>query len=558
MILETISFISAKWREGEDLLDTKRNRRKVGRNELCPCGSQKKYKHCHGKISNTNLISNSQELTECEIQQKEAELQAIEKQREQQQGLGRPIVSAYFKGYRFVAVGDTVLYSKSWKTFHDFLFDYIKHVFGEKWGNEQIQKEFKDRHPVLQWYDMVCKYQKETILVEGEIHSAPVTGAVALYFGLAYNLYLLAHNEGIQKSLIERIKSKDFGAYYEAFVAASFIKAGFKLEFENEADCSMSHCEFTATYRETGVNFSVEAKAREAGKSNAGVWRQLFKALRKKANHTRIVFIDVNMLDNLDDSNTVVQEALDSIRRQEHSLTINGNPAPEAYVVLTNYPYEYNLGKTSSRWSVLAEGFKIPDFGMDTKFSSIREAINAEKKHYEVYQLMDGIREYYQIPSTFDGEIPEFAFGKIQPRLRIGQKFLIPDQNNIQVVGELVDATVNESEKVACGIYKLEGGRSVIATSPLSEEELRAYRQYPDTFFGVYRKKVHRSENPLELFKFLLDTYQCTPKEKLLEFMEGSQYYEILKTKSQEELAFEYCEGLVYSILNSRKPDGTP
>jgi len=24
--------------------------KKVGRNEPCPCGSGKKYKHCHGKI----------------------------------------------------------------------------------------------------------------------------------------------------------------------------------------------------------------------------------------------------------------------------------------------------------------------------------------------------------------------------------------------------------------------------------------------------------------------------------------------------------------------------
>jgi preprotein translocase subunit SecA len=25
--------------------------RKVGRNEPCPCGSGKKYKHCHGTLS---------------------------------------------------------------------------------------------------------------------------------------------------------------------------------------------------------------------------------------------------------------------------------------------------------------------------------------------------------------------------------------------------------------------------------------------------------------------------------------------------------------------------
>ena len=26
-----------------------RNEEKVGRNDLCPCGSGKKYKHCHGR-----------------------------------------------------------------------------------------------------------------------------------------------------------------------------------------------------------------------------------------------------------------------------------------------------------------------------------------------------------------------------------------------------------------------------------------------------------------------------------------------------------------------------
>ena len=25
--------------------------KKIGRNEPCPCGSKKKYKHCHGKVS---------------------------------------------------------------------------------------------------------------------------------------------------------------------------------------------------------------------------------------------------------------------------------------------------------------------------------------------------------------------------------------------------------------------------------------------------------------------------------------------------------------------------
>jgi preprotein translocase subunit SecA len=30
-----------------------RGERKIGRNELCPCGSGRKYKHCHGAIQQT-------------------------------------------------------------------------------------------------------------------------------------------------------------------------------------------------------------------------------------------------------------------------------------------------------------------------------------------------------------------------------------------------------------------------------------------------------------------------------------------------------------------------
>ncbi|MCL4315726.1 MAG: SEC-C metal-binding domain-containing protein, partial [Gammaproteobacteria bacterium] len=28
-----------------------RGERKIGRNEPCPCGSGKKYKHCHGQLT---------------------------------------------------------------------------------------------------------------------------------------------------------------------------------------------------------------------------------------------------------------------------------------------------------------------------------------------------------------------------------------------------------------------------------------------------------------------------------------------------------------------------
>jgi len=530
-------------------------RNKIARNDPCPCGSGKKYKKCHGRLSSVQRSRHQGEVTEAEIKRKVAELEARQKQREQQQGLGRPIISTFFKGYRFVAVGSAMHWSKNWKTFHDFLFDYIRKVFGSEWGNAELKKTFEDRHPVIQWYDLICRYQKETISNPGQVHTAPGTGAVAAYLGLAYNLYLLAHNAKIQQVLIDRLKNRDqfSGAYYETFVAAIFIKAGFDLEFENEADGTKSHCEFKATYRETGANFSVEAKARVAGKSHADVGNQLYNALLKEANHTRVVFIDVNVPDDASQQHSIsyIEETLAGLRGRESSLTIHGNPAPEAYIIVTNHPYEYSLKTSHFRVSALAEGFKMPEFKIGAKFSSIRAALRAREKHHEMFTLMDSIREHYEIPSTFDGEIPELAFGKTETRLRIGKKYLVLDDKGKEVVGELVEATVAWDNAV--GIYRLEDGRSIIAKNPLTEDELSAYDRYPDTFFGVYKTQGRKAETPLELFDFFYETYQKTPKEKLLEFLKDHPDFEKLQGESQEELAIIYCERMAYVAFSVRE-----
>ena len=134
--------------------------------------------------------------------------QAKEIQRQQQQGLGRPIISAEFQGYRFVAVGSKVHYGK-WKTFHDFLGDYIKRALGEEWGNTELKKSFAERHPILRWYHNVCTLQREHIIQAGNVFSSPMTGAASAYYRLAYNLYLIAHNgSDIQTRLLARLRNE--------------------------------------------------------------------------------------------------------------------------------------------------------------------------------------------------------------------------------------------------------------------------------------------------------------------------------------------------------------
>lgn len=535
-------------------MSNKKRKPKVGRNDPCPCGSGKKYKKCHGRGDASNRAKGAPTVRD-QLKEHLQRIEALQIQRQQQQGLGRNIISTEFKGYRIVAVGSTLYYSKSWKTFHDFLVEYPKFVLGREWGTAELKKAPADQHPIIQWYAHVCEQQKATIKTPGVVHTAPMTGAVAAYINLAYNLYLLAHNVELQSKLIERLRNPEQfrGALYETYVAAAFIKAGFHVEFERESDPTRSHCEFTATYPPTGRQFSVEAKSRAPGKVTTNISNQLYAALRKEADHKRVIFVDVNVPDESgkEDSLPWLKDVLETLRKKETTLTINGAPAPSAYVFVTNHPFEYSLTTGNFRRGIVSEGFKMSDYRLDAEFSSLRDALTAREAHIEMFRLMDSLREHYTIPSTFDGEIPELAFEAGPPRLQIGNQYLIPDEEGNQVVGKLVDATVDKPNMKVIGIYSLENGHSIIATIPMTPEELTAYQAFPDTFFGIHRPQTKILDDPISMYDWFYETYRHSTRERLLSFMSKQGDFEELKSKSQEELARLYCEGLVYAAMNS-------
>ncbi len=177
---------------------SQKQRKKIGRNEKCPCNSDIKYKYCHG-----NLKENSSPPPE-EITKHVEKLKALDIQRRLQQGLGNPITSTEHNGYRIIAVANEA-YSGKWKTFHDFLCDYIKLAIGSDWGNKELKKPYEERHPLIKIYNMICEYQKSFVKTPGNIHSAPFTGAVSAYMWLSYNLYIIALNSGLQIRLIDRL-----------------------------------------------------------------------------------------------------------------------------------------------------------------------------------------------------------------------------------------------------------------------------------------------------------------------------------------------------------------
>lgn len=489
-----------------------------------------------------------------------------EMQRQRQQGLGRAIISVEHMGYRFVAVGSSLYHSKTWKSVPDFLSDYLKIILGAEWGREEISKRLEERHPIMQWYERLCRVQQAHKKAEGEIFSTPLTGAISAYTRLAYNLYLIAHNvRDIQTRLIERLKnSTNFqGALYETQVAAELIKAGFALEFENEEDGSSTHCEFTATFTRTGRRFSVEAKSRDSvqmgdRRRTLRVGKHLRLALEKKANHERLVFVNINRPTGTTqvDDDRLLDRAVKAIRQLER-LSIDDQPAPSAYVFLTNYSDQYHLDDVNFRWYAALVGFKIADYGEGAKYESLRAAHKARGKHIEMFELKRSLIEHSQIPMTFDGELPSAVFGGVgTPRLQVGRRYLVPDQSGKEVEGVLVDATVLVGNGQAWGVYQLDQGTRIIATCPLTPEELQDFHSDPDTFFGVYKKQGRRVDNPIELFEVLLDCYKDTPKEQLLNLLRDAADLEELRGYSQGDLAETYCERQVQGFLAAQTTSG--
>ena len=105
-------------------------------------------------------------------------IRAAQVQRERQQGLGMPIISAEAFGRRFVAVKSRLLHSKGWLTFHDFLGDYIKMAMGIEWGSAELAKSPDERHPILIWHQLRAEQLNCGPKEPGNVHSMPMTGAM--------------------------------------------------------------------------------------------------------------------------------------------------------------------------------------------------------------------------------------------------------------------------------------------------------------------------------------------------------------------------------------------
>ncbi len=326
---------------------------KVGRNDPCPCKSGKKYKKCCLLLEQ----SSSAYSVPTEVIKKFQEHQRNEIKREKLYGKVRPIIHNNFKGYKFVAAGDRLHWSKEDKcrTVPDFLMSYIRTELGGDWGNAELKKPLEERHQILQWYHRTCLFQQAQQSGPDGIYDAVPNGSFSAYLCLAYDLYVLRHHQLLQQDIIRRLKLKDQfqGARYELFAVATCIRAGFDVQFENEKDRSSKHPEFIATHKETGQVVSVEAKSKHR-KGTLGFPGQrkvdeeirlrlgglINDAIQKATQYPLVIFVDVNIPPSVAVQMEVqppnaLSRVLDQIKKT------NDGKDKFNLIIFTNHPHHY-------------------------------------------------------------------------------------------------------------------------------------------------------------------------------------------------------------------------
>lgn len=383
-----------------------KGKNKTGRNDPCTCGSGRKYKHCHGGPDYFNTITRGAEAAQIARQ-----LAVVaDGGRQRIQGLGRPIQSAATEEARIVIVGHR-RFSGRWKTFADFLMFYIAQQFESEWGNGELAKAREDRHPLMNLYQKVCAIQKRACVVEGEPFAFPITGAVSAYLGLAYDLYCIEHNartQPIWDRLMHRLRTPDhfYATCYEVMAAAAFARSGFAVDFEDDTDLDADHVEFVATHSGTGKQFAVECKCRKGDDDEAfpaGTSKQLARALRKKTNLDRVVFIELHLRVQFENKG-MTQWLRDAVRQLEalQANVKNGGHLPPAYVFLTNRPQFHLQDAEGYGFMGYLHGFKIPDLRYRER-GPLEDLVNARENHPEIHELLQSLNLHSCIPSTFDG-----------------------------------------------------------------------------------------------------------------------------------------------------------
>lgn len=527
------------------------------RNAPCPCGSGKRFKHCHGAFgrkerSRTEVESN---IDEKKIRELLRAHEAREMLRKRHQGHGRPLISLETNGYRFVAVGKRLAYSKNWSFFTEFLVDNLKEVLGREWG-AAASKQMPD-FPIFRWMSRF----REAQLSNRADNRLPSIGFVRALHRLAYALYLIEHNDAPSRTLLKRLKHPNtFDAHcYEALVAAAFALAGAKIRGAEDQPGSSPKPEFTAVFND-GKQYSVEAKRKaswrtrfcrsdEAFEKELGGWiRDKLYAASKKRLVNPAYWFELGIGEKLthDDIEYLRDRIAHAIKDAEE-ITVDGQPAAPAYVVVTNNPEFANDEAVSDGFHLL-QGFRMEDFR--PVVVDIETAMNWHDKHRAVRRVLECIEEVQQLPASFTGIPNELLdeMGNPVAVAKIGDRMAYPSPDGSEVTGVIADI-LPAGDIAWVVVSNAADDTSHIVTMPLTEQEAAAAAKFGPMIFGKPQSGPHKNiTDPFEFYDRMLEVYSDFPRESLLNQVRGHRHFEEFDKLSTADLRVRVAREITKSM----------
>jgi hypothetical protein len=239
------------------------------------------------------------------------------------------------------------------------------------------------------------------------------------------------------------------------------------------------------------------------------VTEHLRLAFEKPVAEARMIFLDVNAPPATQpEFPRWAERATQRLEAMEKDT-----PGQVAYVFVTNFSFHRALDMEEATHAAMAHGLNIHDFAKPGAARLI-DVYHAKQKHLDAHRIMDAVREYPKLPTTFDGTLLSDAIGDGVPRIEIGKRYFFESHGFVAIVTE---ATVAEQEtKVYVGVSTDDGGH-LILTESMTDAQLADYKAHPDAYFGVIRRAGKTVKDVFELFEWMVDCYKDTPRDRLIE-----------------------------------------